>query len=241
MKILIIDSNHNWVEMLASRLKKLGYETSSQYTGELAKIEWEKQQPDLVILDTNVRDVDALDLCHEMRGKHDALVLVTTTNQDAHLREMSLEYGVDDCLLKPYFPAQIPAYINISMSRRGLPNLGNIPSSIITVGPIRLEASLLSVSVEGKTSRLTAMESMVLLFLAVNANNVCTASQINAYAWRVNNDDSLAHIYISKLRHKIEKDPMNPKYLLTIPGVGYTLVDYDPDEALKKVSSNCYV
>lgn len=235
MKILIIDSDRNWVEMLASRLEKLGYESYSQYTGELAKIEWEKQQPDLVILDTNVKDISTLDLCREMRGKHDTLVLITTTNQDVHLREMCLEYGADDCLLKPYFPTQIPAYINTSMARKGLPNLGNIPSSIIIVGSIRLEASLLRVSVEGKTSRLTAMESMVLHFLAVNANIVCTASQINSYAWRVNNDEDSGIIkaYIRHLRLKIEKDPMNPKYLLTVPGVGYTLVGHDPDEALQ--------
>jgi DNA-binding response OmpR family regulator len=234
MKILVIDSDHNWVEMLKSRLEKLGYEIYTQYTGELARIEWEKQQPDLVILDTNVRDVDALDLCLEMRGKHDALVLVTTTYQNPHLREMCLEYGADDCLLKPYFPTQLPAYINTSMARRGLLNRGrNIPSSIITVGSIRVEASLLRVSVDNRTTSLTPMESMVLLFLALNANNVCTASQINSYAWRVNKYDFLAHSYILKLRHKIEQDPMNPKYLLTIPGVGYTLVGHDSDEALQ--------
>ena len=79
MKILVIDSDRDWVEMLTSWLKKLGYEAYYQYTGELAKIEWKKQQPDLVILDTNLRDVDALNLCREMRGKHNALVLVTTT------------------------------------------------------------------------------------------------------------------------------------------------------------------
>ena len=109
MKILIIDTDRDWVEMLTSWLKKLGYEAYYQYTGELAKIEWEKQQPDLVILDTNLRDVDALNLCQEMRGKHDALVLVTTTDQDPHLRDMCLECGADDYLCKPYSPAQLPA------------------------------------------------------------------------------------------------------------------------------------
>jgi len=129
------------------------------------------------------------------------------------------------------------------MARRGRANLAEIPSSIITVGPIRVEASLLKVSVEGKTSSLSAMESMVLLFLAVNANNVCTASQIVSYAWRVSNDEMthMAHIYIRKLRHKIEPDPMNPTYILTVPGVGYTLVSHDPDEALQKISSENFV
>lgn len=227
MKILIIDSDSNWVEMLASRLEKLGYETFNQSRGESAKTEWKKLQPDLVILDTNLGDINALGLCSEMQGKHDALVLVTTTEQNPHPKEMCLEYGADDCLIKPYSPAQLPAYINTSMARRGLSNLGNIPPYRITVGPISVEASLLSVTVHGKLSRLTPMESMVLHFLAVHANNVCTASQINSYAWKMNNDDSLVHIYIRKLRGKIEKDAMNPKYLLTVPGIGYTLVSQD--------------
>jgi len=119
------------------------------------------------------------------------------------------------------------------MARRGRPNLAEIPSSIVTVGPIRVDARLGEVNVDGRISRLTVMERVVLLFLAVNANNVCTVSQIVSYAWRVNNDEmtNMAHIYVRKLRRKIEPDPMNPTFILTIPGVGYKLVSHDPDEA----------
>lgn len=158
MKILIVDTDRDWVEMLTSWQKKLGYEAYHEYTGELAKITWEKQQPDLVILDTNLRDVDALNLCREMRGKHDALVVVTTDDQDPQLRVMCLESGADDCLRKPYSPAQLPAYINDALARRGRPNFAELPSSIITVGPIRIDTAHLKVSVDGKTTNLTPGE-----------------------------------------------------------------------------------
>ncbi len=239
MKILIVDTDRDWVEMLTSWQKKLGYEAYHEYTGELAKITWEKQQPDLVILDTNLRDVDALNLCREMRGKHDALVVVTTDDQDPQLRVRCLESGADDYLRKPYSPAQLPAYINTSLARRGRPNFAELPSSIITVGPIRVDALHGEVSVDGKTARLTPMESMVLHFLAVNANTICTISQIGSYVWRVNNDGDtgLIKVYIRHLLQKVEPDPIHPTYILTIPGVGYTLVSHDLDEALQKTTA----
>lgn len=240
MKILVVDTDRDWVEMLTSWLKKLGYEAYHVYTGEQAKIEWEKQQPDLVILDTNVRDVDALHVCREMRRKHDALVVMTTDDQDPQLRVMCLESGADDYLRKPYSPAQLPAYINTSLARRGRPNLAEIPSSIITVGPIRVDARHCEVSVDGRTASLTPMESMVLHFLAVNANTVCTFSQIGSYVWRVNNDGGtgLLNSYIRHIRQRVEPDPIHPTYILTVSGVGYTFVSHDPDEAMQKTSTD---
>lgn len=240
MKILIVDTDRDWVEMLTSWLKKLGYEASYEYTGELAKIAWEKQQPDLVILDTNLRDVDALKMCREMRGKHDALVLVTTNDQDPQLRVKCLEAGADDYLRKPYSPAQLPAYINDAVARKGGPNLAEIPSSIITVGPFRVDTPRGEVSIDGKTTSLTAIERLVLHFLAVNANFVCTYSQIGSYIWRVNNsgDTGLINASIHHIRQKVEPDPRNPTYILTIPGVGYTLVSYGLDEAIQNTSTD---
>jgi len=231
MKILVVDTDRDWVELLMSWLKKLGYEAHHEYTWELAKIAWEKQQPDFVILDTNLRDVDALNVCREMRGKHDALILVTTDDQDPQLSVMCLESGADDYLHKPYSPAQLPAYINDALARRGRSTLAELPSSIITVGPIRVDTQHLQVSVDGKTTSLTVMDTMVLHFLAVNANNVCTYSQISSYAWRVNNggNTGLIKASIRHLRQKVEPDPSNPTHILTIPGVGYMLVNHDLD------------
>ncbi len=240
MKILVVDTDRDWAEMLTSWLKKLGYEAYLASTGELAKIAWEKQQPDLVILDTNLRDVDALNVCREMQGKHDAPVLVTTDDQDPQHEVIWLESGADGYLRKPYSLAQLPAYINDALARRGRPNLAQLPSSIITVGPICVDTSHLQVSVDGKTYSLTAIEGMVLHFLVVNANTVCTASQIGSYVWRVNNDGNtiLIKVAIRHIRQKVEPDPNNPTYILTIPGVGYTLVNHDLDEAVQQTSTD---
>ena len=225
MKLLIVDNDRDLVEMLNRWLKTLGYEVYRAYSGERAKVEWEEQKPDLVILDTVLRDVDALDMCREMRHIHDALVLVVTDGKDVQDEVRCLESGADDYLRKPFFPSQLLARIR-AVSRRGRSTLTQRPSSIIKVGPLCVDSLHNEVRINGKTARLTPTESKLLHLLAVNANNVCTADQIVSHIWGFGNDgDScLIKAHIRHLRQKVEPDPSKPCYILTVPGVGYTLI-----------------
>jgi len=231
MKLLIVDTDRDLVEMLKSWLKTLGYEVYRAYTGERAKIEWEEQEPDLILLDTSLKDVDALAMCRDMRHKHDTLVLVMTEGKDVHDEVHCLESGADDYLRKPFFPSQLLARIH-ALSRRGRSTLSQRPSSIISVGPIRIDALHNEVSVNGKIARLTPTESKLLHLLAVNANNVCTAGQIVSHIWGFGNegDSGLIKAHIRHLRQKIELDPAKPCYILTLPGIGYTLVRQSSEE-----------
>jgi DNA-binding response OmpR family regulator len=231
MKILIIDSDRDLIEMLTSWLKTLGYNVHRAYTTEQAKTEWIEQQPDLVLLDTAFKGVDMLALCRELRTKHDALVLVITDGKDVQDEVRCLESGADDYLRKPFFPSQLLARIR-AVSRRARSTLERRPSSIVTVGPICVDSLHNEVTVQGKTSRLTPTESKLLHLLAVNANDVCTARQIVAHVWGYDGDGdaTLIKAHIRHLRQKIEPDPGKPRYILTIPGVGYTLVHRSADD-----------
>lgn len=231
MKLLIVDNDRDLVEMLTSWLKTLGYEVHRAYSGERAKVEWEEQKPDLVILDSALKDVDALAMCRDMRHIHDALVLIVTDGKDVQDEVKCLESGADDYLRKPFFPSQILARIR-AVSRRGRSTLSQRPSSIVKVGPLQVDSLHNEVRVNGKTSRLTPTESKLLHLLAVNANNVCTANQIVSHIWGFGNDgDScLIKAHIRHLRQKVEPDPGNPRYILTVPGVGYTMIRSSPDE-----------
>lgn len=231
MKLLIVDSDRDLVEMLTSWLKTLGYEVHRAYSGERAKAEWEEHKPDLVILDTALKDLDALQMCRDMRHLHDALVLVVTDGKDVHDEVRCLESGADDYLRKPFYPSQILARIR-AVSRRGRSTLSQRPSSVITVGPLRVDALHNSVTMNGKTQRLTPTESKLLHLLAVNANNVCTADQIVSHIWGFGNegDSCLIKAHIRHLRQKIEPDAGKPSYILTVPGVGYTLIRYSSND-----------
>jgi DNA-binding response OmpR family regulator len=231
MKLLIIDSDRDLVEMLMSWLKTLGYEVYRAYTGERAQMEWEEQEPDLVLLDPAIKDVDALSMCRDLRHKHDALVLVITEGKEVQDEVRCLESGADDYLRKPFFPGQLLARIH-ALSRRGRSTLTQRPSSIIAVGPIHVDSLHNEVSVDGKTARLTSTESKLLHLLAINANNVCTANQIVSHIWGFGNDGDtcLIKAHIRHLRQKIEPEPGKPTYILTVPGVGYTLIRHSSEE-----------
>lgn len=225
MKLLIVDSDRDMVEMLTSWLKTVGYEVYRAYTGERAKNIWQEHQPDLVILDTALKDIDALAMCRDMRHIHDALVLVITDGKDVHNEIRCLESGADDYLLKPFFPSQLLARIR-AVSRRARASLKQRPSSILKVGPICIDSLHNEVSVHGKVSRLTPTESKLLHLLATNANDVCTAEQIVTHVWGYEGDGDacLIKAHIRHLRQKIEPNPSKPCYILTVPGAGYTLV-----------------
>jgi DNA-binding response OmpR family regulator len=225
MKLLVIDSDRDLVEMLTSWLKTLGYEVYRAYNAERARNEWLEQRPDLVIMDTALKDVDMLALCREMRSKHDALVLIVTDGRDVQDEVRCLESGADDYLRKPFFPSQLLARIR-AVSRRARSTLERRPSSVVTVGPLYVDSLHNEATIHGKTVRLTPTESKLLHLLAISANDVCTANQIVTHVWGYDGDGDacLIKAHIRHLRQKIEPDPGNPRYILTVPGVGYTLV-----------------
>lgn len=241
MKLLVIDSDRDLVEMLTSWLKTLGYEVCRAYTAERAKTEWMEQRPDLVIMDTALKDVDMLAICRELRTKHDALTLVVTDGKDVQDEVRCLESGADDYLRKPFFPSQLLARIR-AVSRRSRNTLERQPSSLIHVGPICVDSLHNEVVINGKTARLTPTESKMLHLLAINANDVCTASQIVTHVWGYDGDGDacLIKAHIRHLRQKIEPDPSSPRFILTVPGVGYTLIRHsleeEPTHALRVVS-----
>lgn len=224
MKILIVDNDRDLVEMLTSWLKMLGYEVSRAYTGERAKAEWESQEPDLVLLDPVLKDIDALAMCHDMRAKHDALILVMADAQGVHDEVLCLEAGADDYVRKPFYPSQLLAHIH-AVTRRTRPTLQQRPSSTIVAGSIFIDSLRNEVRIHGRVERLTPTESKLLHLLAINADTVCTARQIVTYVWGYEGEGSASLIkaHICHLRQKIEPDPGKPRYILTVPGVGYCL------------------
>jgi len=224
MKLLVVDTDQHLVDELTTWLRTLGYEADWAYTGEQAKIVWEEQHPDLVILDTALKDVDAVAMWSEMRKRHDALVIILTEAKDVQHEIHCLESGADDYLRKPIFPAHFLARIH-AVSRRVHSKLVQYPSSIITAGPIRVDLLSNEVTIDGQAPHLSPSESKLLRLLAMHTGTVCTIGQIALYIWESGNDraKSLVKVYIRRLRKKIEPNPNTPCYILTVPGIGYTL------------------
>jgi DNA-binding response OmpR family regulator len=225
MKLLIVDSDRYMVEMLSSLLKILGYEVHRAYTGEQASNKWTEHLPDLVILGNTLQDIDPLTMCRTLQREHDALVLVIAEEHNAHDEVRYLESGIDDYLRKPFFPDQLVARIS-ALSRRTRSTIMQRPSPFFKVGPLRLDLAHNKVYIREKTIQLTPMEGKMLRLLAMNANAVCTTQQIVAHIWDFGDmgTANLIKTHIYHLRQKIELEPANPRHILTVPGIGYTLV-----------------
>ena len=231
MKLLVVDSDRDLVEMLTGWLKTLGHEVHRAYTVERARVLWGEQRPELVILDTAMKGGDALAMWREMQSKYDALLVIVSDTRDVHDEIRCLESGADDYLHKPFFPAQLLARIH-AVSRRSRFTLERRPSSIIHVGPICVDSLHNEVSIHGKNAHLTPTESKLLHLLAINASDVCSADQIVTHVWGYDGDGDacLIKAHIRHLRQKIEPDASNPQYILTVPGAGYTLVRHASEE-----------
>lgn len=212
------------VEMLTGWLRTRGYTVHYAFTADRIRTAWLEREPDLVILDVGMAGVDALAICREMRTHRDALILAMTADRDSQMEIHCLESGADAFLPKPFMPKQMLAHIH-ALARRVRSTLQRQPSSIMTVGPIHFDASRNEVTVNGHVSRLTPTESRILQILAANTGDVCTLNQIVSHAWGYGDegDTYLIKAHIRHLREKIEPVPSKPRFIRTVPGVGYSL------------------
>lgn len=224
MNILVLDSDHDMVEMLTSWLRSRAFTVHYSFSADKARAIWLERKPELVIVEVNLAGVDVLEMCRELRMQHDALVLVLSEEPSAKLEAYCLESGADAFLAKPFLPKLLLAHIH-ALSRRVRATLQRQPSSQFIVGPMRFDASRNEVRLNGKIAHLTPTESRILQILAINAGDVCTQSQIVSHAWGYGEDGDtyLIKAHIRNLREKIEPVPSKPQFIRTVPGVGYTL------------------
>ncbi|HKT40136.1 MAG TPA: response regulator transcription factor [Ktedonobacterales bacterium] len=224
MKLLVVDSDRDMVEMLTNWLRTRGYEVHHAFTSERARQVWLEQRPDVVMIDPGNSSNDPLAMCREMRDAHDALVLVLTRATGEDTESTCLENGADSFLAKPFMPRQLLAHLR-ALSRRVRSTLVRNPSTIIEVGPLRVDTVRHEVTHDNITIRLTPTESHLLHLLAVNANDICTLDQIVTHVWGFGEagDKYLVKAHIRHLREKIEPVPSKPRFIISSPGIGYML------------------
>jgi DNA-binding response OmpR family regulator len=238
MRLLVIDTDRNMVQMITSWLKSLGHEVYGAYNEEQARIKWLEHQPDLVITDSYLGEVDALMMSRDLQSKYDALVLVLTEAKDTRDEVRCLQAGADSYLRKPFLPDQLLAHIQ-SLSRRMRMSSKQVSSPVVHVGSLFVDLLHNEVRVHKKNIRLTPTESKIMHILALHAGSVCTLEQIVKYVWEFVDTEmsSLVKPHIYNLRHKIETNPQDPRYILTVPNVGYMMARVPEDEIPLQIES----
>lgn len=223
MNILVVDSDQDVVEMMVTWLRSRGFTVHFCFTADKARAAYLARKPDLVIADVSA-GIEILEIIQDARAEHDAMVLGLTDELNDKVEAYCLESGADAVTKKPWAPKLLLAHIH-ALGRRVRTTVQRRPASLFTVGPIRFDAARNEVRINGADVHLTPTESRILQVLAINAGDVCTQAQIVMHAWGYGEegDTYLIKAHIRNLREKIEPDPSKPRYIRTMPGVGYTL------------------
>jgi DNA-binding response OmpR family regulator len=223
VKIMVADDDRDMVDMLSYWLKGRGYDVIRAFDGEQAIKRWRETLPDLVILDVQMPKLDGFEVCRQMRSETNSMVLILTAfdREDDEVR--GLELGADDYLRKPFTPRQLLARIK-AILRRSTNGHGAANTSVVTVGPVSLDAMRHEITREGDKVRLTPTESRLLHLLMTHTGQVLTTDMIIERVWGYDEagDSGLVKTHIRHLRQKVEPDSNNPQFIMTVPGVGYT-------------------
>ncbi|MGG3736802.1 response regulator transcription factor [Aeribacillus pallidus] len=224
----MIDDEEEILDLLEIVLRKEGfrhiYKASLGYKGiEMCK----SINPDLIVLDIMLPDIDGFSVCQEIRSFTMAPIFFLSAREEDVDRIVGLSIGADDYITKPFSPKEV-AYRMKAFFRRDRYLRGEhqpIHSNVYQFGDIIINEKSGEVFKNNKTLHLTAKEYQLLLFLAKNPNQVFSKSSLYEAIWNEEyyGSDNVIMVHIRHLREKIEDDPSNPKYLITVRGLGYKL------------------
>jgi two-component system KDP operon response regulator KdpE len=182
--------------------------------------------PDLIILDLGLPDVDGVDLTRQIREWSSTPIIIVSAREREHDKVTALDAGADDYLTKPFGTQELLARIRVAM-RHAVRAIQGDDNPIFSVGSLVVDLARRQVTVDGESVHLTPIEYKLLTTLVRYAGKVVTGRQLLKEVWgpSYTNESQYLRLYMAKLRHKLEKDPKDPRYLLTEPGVGYRLAE----------------
>jgi DNA-binding response OmpR family regulator len=222
VKILVVDDDLDLLSLISFALKQAGYLVVEAKDGKMALAAFERDQPDLAILDVNMPQVSGLEVLKRVRSQGlTTPILLLTVRSSEQDQVQGLDLGADDYLTKPFSPRTLLARVRALLRRAGIERPA--PS---TAGDFVLDADRQTVSLRGGTPvRLTAMEFRLLHFLIANAGRTISPERLTSHIWgyRGMGDKQLLKQLVHRLRRKIEPDSAEPQYLVAVSGVGYAL------------------
>jgi two-component system alkaline phosphatase synthesis response regulator PhoP len=222
--ILVVDDEPKIVKQARDYLERGGFRVIEAGDGKTALVRARSERPDLVVLDLNLPEMDGLDVCRALRRESDVPVIMLTARVEETDRLIGLELGADDYITKPFSPRELVARVRAVLRRvRG----GVHQPGIIRAGDLEIDLEGHRVTRAGETIRLTRTEFNVLAILAQHPGQTFTRAQLLDRLHGVVYDgfDRSVDAHVKNLRRKLEPDPAEPRYVLTVYGVGYKFTD----------------
>ena len=227
MSVLLVDDDRDLVDVLTYILRREGYEIDTAFDGEQGWTRFKADAPELVILDANMPGLDGFEVCKRIREVSKTPVIMLTARTDETDVVQALGLGADDYITKPFSPRQLVARVKAVLRRaqQFAPSGGD--GEELRASDLTLDLRTRTLRREEEEIRLTPLEYKILHYLMVNRGRVLTNSAIVEHVWGfpgAGNED-LVKVHVHRLRQKLERDPQEPRYVRTVPGVGYMLRD----------------
>ncbi len=221
VRILTVEDDERIRTAVSLALQEEGWEVEETSNGEDALASFSRQPSDVVLIDIMLPGIDGFEVCRKIRRLGDVPIVMVTARSDSHDVVAGLEAGADDYLRKPFDPKELSARVRALLRRSK--TIGTTTNFLFDQLEIIADEGM--VRVNGKEVHLTRTEFKLLIELATNSGKVLSREDLLERVWGYDyfGDSRLVDVHVRRLRTKVEMDPANPKYVVTVRGMGYKL------------------
>ena len=221
-RVLVVEDEESYSDALAYMLRKEGFEVALADNGTDALKEFDRNGADIVLLDLMLPGIPGTEVCRTIRQTSHVPVIMVSAKDDEVDKVVGLELGADDYVTKPYSPRELVARIR-AVLRRGTE--ADLLPDTLEAGPVRMDVERHVVTVDGEERRLPLKEFELLEMFLRNPGRVLTRGQLIDRVWGADyvGDTKTLDVHVKRLRAKLEPEPSEPKYLVTVRGLGYKL------------------
>jgi DNA-binding response OmpR family regulator len=230
-RVLVVDDEERMVRFIRMNLEHDGFQVMEAGNGKQA-IDKLRETPDLILLDVMMPDIDGFEVLGTIREVTNVPVIMLTARGEEDDRVRGLELGADDYITKPFSPRELVSRVK-AVLRRTEGASGSMHGLIVVDDRLKIDFDRREIWLEGKLVKLRPTEYRLLYHLVQNAGWVVSHDQLLQKVWgyEYRDEPHYVRLYINYLRQKLEKDPADPKYILTERGVGYRFVDFRREKA----------
>jgi len=230
VRILVVDDDPGILRTVRTNLRGHGFEVETAETGRAALEAYARVRPDMILLDLELPDMLGFDVIREVRAIGNTPIIVLSVREAESDKVAALDLGADDYLSKPFGVGELMARLRVALRHVARPAQG--AEAIFRTGNLAVDLEHRRVTVNGHEVHLTPTEYELLKVLISHPDKVFTDRMLLQQVWGANYgaEAHYLHVYVARLRKKIEADPQNPQFLMTEPGIGYRFL-VDEDEA----------
>ena len=225
--ILLVDDEDSIQKLLAYPLEREGYRVLQARDGEEALERFASERVDLVVLDIMLPKLDGLEVCKRLRAESEVPIIMLTARDDELDKVLGLELGADDYITKPFSIREFRSRVRALLRRAAVSRQVDEDGELISAEGLTIDLARRLVEVEGKRVQLTYVEFELLRILASNTGRVYSRRMLLEALWGGADyrEPRTIDVHVRHLREKLERDPADPEYILTVRGVGYRFRD----------------